>query len=84
MKPGVNCKWGRRGARAKARSSPPCSFNLLMMPCVDQEFHHLMSPKNLSRQWGALHPDASLRSARRRRESMICFMPMFLSRPADH
>ena len=53
MKPGVNFKWGRRGARAKARSSPPCSFNLLMTPHLDQEFHHLTSPQILSRHWGA-------------------------------
>ena len=54
MKLAVNCKWGRRGARAKARSSPPCFFNLLMTSQVDQELHHLTSPKKLSRQWGAL------------------------------
>ena len=48
MKLAVNCKWGRRGARAKARSSPPCFFNLLMTSQVDQELHHLTSPKKLS------------------------------------
>jgi hypothetical protein len=42
MKLAVNCNWGRRGARAKARSSPPCFFNLLMTSQVDQELHHLI------------------------------------------
>ncbi len=50
---GCQRNFDRRGARAKARSSPPCSFNLLIMPGFDEQFHHLKSPKKLSRQWGA-------------------------------
>jgi hypothetical protein len=53
MKSDVQRKWGRRGARAKARSSPPCSFNLRLTPGINQEFHPLTPPIKLSRQWGA-------------------------------
>src|SRR5438309_1263186 len=47
---------GPQGARAKAQSSPPATFNLLIANQVDQEFHYLKSPKKLSRQWGVPHP----------------------------
>ena len=56
MKPGVQGECDRRGARAKARRSPPCSFNWLIMPSVDQEFHHLKLTIKLSGKGGALHP----------------------------
>ena len=42
-----------QGARAKARSSPPATFNSLMEPLGHREFHYLKPPQKLSRQWGA-------------------------------
>src|SRR6266542_1468830 len=43
---------GPQGARAKAQSSPPATFNLLITIQVGQEFHYLKSPEKLSGQWG--------------------------------
>ena len=45
MKP-VKQTFDRRGARAKARRSPPCSFNLLITSRINQEFHPLKSLQN--------------------------------------
>ncbi len=47
---------GPQGARAKAQSSPPATFNLLITIQVGQEFHYLKSPEKLSGQWGVPHP----------------------------
>jgi hypothetical protein len=53
MTPEVQGEYDRRGARAKARSSPPCSFNWLITSRINQEFHHLKLTKQLSSKWGA-------------------------------
>jgi hypothetical protein len=50
----VQGEFDRRGARAKARRSPPCSFSWLITPQNNQEFHHLKLTTNLSSKWGAL------------------------------
>src|SRR5664280_2421945 len=49
----VKRTFDRRGARAKAQSSPPCSFIRLIMPWIAEQFHHLKLTLKLSRQWGA-------------------------------
>ena len=46
--------------RGASQGSPlaPCSFNLLITPHIDQEFHHLTPPKKIrSGQWGALQDE---------------------------
>ena len=53
MKPAVTRTFDRRGARAKARSSPPCSFIRLITPQIEEQFHHLKLTSKLSRQRGA-------------------------------
>jgi hypothetical protein len=45
--------FNRRGARAGAQSSPPCSFNSLIAAQNPLDFHYLNLSVNLSRQWGA-------------------------------
>jgi len=57
MTPAVQRTSDRRGARAKAQSSPPCSFNSLIQPRMEPDFHPLKSPLTLSRQWGALQAE---------------------------
>jgi len=54
MKPAVKRTFDRRGARAKAQSSPPCSFIRLITPWIAERFHHLKLTLTLSRQRGAL------------------------------
>ena len=49
----VQRTFNRKGARAGAQSSPPCSFNSLMWPQANPGFHHLKITKELSRQGGA-------------------------------
>jgi hypothetical protein len=53
MNPEVKRTFDRKGARAGAQSSPPCSFNSLMWPQAHPNFHHLKITKELSRQGGA-------------------------------
>ena len=55
MKLGDQRTFDRRGARARAHSPPPCSFNSLITPRLNQEFHTLKSPAKVSRHWGAPH-----------------------------
>jgi hypothetical protein len=55
MKPAVKRTFDRREARAKARSSPPCSFIRLITPRIGEQFHHLKLTLKLSRQRGAPH-----------------------------
>ena len=55
MTSAVKRTFDRRGARAKAQSSPPCSFIRLITPRIAEQFHHLKLTLKLSRQWGALH-----------------------------
>jgi hypothetical protein len=65
MKPAVKRTFDRRGARAKAQSSPPCSFIRLITPWIAEQFHHLKLTLKLSRQWGAPQslPSVSITSA---------------------
>jgi hypothetical protein len=48
LKTNVQRTFGRRWARAGARSSPPCSFNSLITPKTQADFHHLKLITNLS------------------------------------
>jgi transposase-like protein len=66
--PEVRGELGRRGARAKARRSPPCSFSWLIAPPNNQEFHHLKLTTKLSSKGGALYVPCS-RASRRKRET---------------
>jgi proteic killer suppression protein len=59
MTSAVKRTFDRRGARAKAQSSPPCSFIRLITPRIAEQFHHLKLTLKLSRQWGALHLPAT-------------------------
>ena len=62
-----------QGARAKARSSPPAPFTLLMEALAHREFHYLKPPENLSRQWGVPHYDRGNDSPGNTNARGLCF-----------
>jgi hypothetical protein len=53
MNPEVQRTFNRKGARAGAQSSPPCSFNSLMLRQAHPDFHHPKITKDLSRKGGS-------------------------------